>query len=98
MCGNDARFMGNAQLFERFGGVLERLPVRGGAHDDSDQRFASQSRVLAILTGWRQPESDILRRFSAGGDLRALLPVVAKLSHKIQRAGDKHGVFGTGLG
>src|SRR2546423_14679970 len=65
------------------------IPTRGLLAKVDSSRFSP---------GWRQPESGILRRFSAGGDLRALLPVVAKLSHKIQRAGDKHGVFGTGLG
>src|SRR5437016_12280055 len=38
-------------------------------------------------------ESDILRRFSAGGDLRALLPILAKVPDKIERAGDEDSVL-----
>src|SRR6266850_5645589 len=44
------------------------------------------------------PEGDILRFFSARGDLSAVLPVVAKLSDEIERAGNENGVLGGGLG
>ena len=39
------------------------------------------------------PEGDILRFFSARGDLRAVLPIVAKLADQIERAGDENGVL-----
>src|SRR5882672_3354061 len=42
-------------------------------------------------------EGDILRVFSARGDLSAVLPIVAKLADQIERAGDKDGVLGGGL-
>src|SRR5438445_13749603 len=41
---------------------------------------------------------DILRFFSARCDLRAVLPIVAKLADQIKRAGDENGVFGRGFG
>jgi len=44
------------------------------------------------------PEGDILRFFSARGDLSAVPPIVAQLADEIERAGDEHGVLGSGLG
>src|SRR5438445_13601581 len=41
---------------------------------------------------------DILRFFSARCDLRAMLPIVAKLADQIKRAGDENGVLGRGFG
>lgn len=41
--------------------------------------------------------ADILRGFLPRRDLRALLPVRAKLSDQIERSGDEHGVASGGL-
>src|SRR5882724_9590024 len=43
-------------------------------------------------------EGDILRVFSARGDLSAVLPIVANLADEIERAGDENSVLGGGLG
>src|SRR6266850_2089255 len=43
------------------------------------------------------PEGDILRVFSARGDLSAVLPVMAKLAYQVERAGDENSVLGGGL-
>jgi hypothetical protein len=44
-----------------------------------------------------RPAGDILRFFSACGDLRALLPILAELADEIERAGDENGVFWCGF-
>src|SRR5207244_686552 len=41
----------------------------------------------------RITRGDILRFFSARGDLRATLPIVTKLTDQIERAGDENAVF-----
>src|SRR5260370_15358160 len=41
---------------------------------------------------------DILRFFSARGDLRAVLPIVAELANQVERAGDENSVFRRGFG
>ena len=43
-----------------------------------------------------EPEPDILRCFSARGDLRTIFPVVAQLPNKIERPGDDDGVVRSG--
>src|SRR5947199_9284405 len=46
----------------------------------------------------RITRGDILRFFSARGDLRATLPIVTKLTDQIERAGDENAAFGGGYG
>src|SRR5260370_42566228 len=43
MRGDNARFMGNTELAERFGGVLHGVPIRAGAHDDGDEGVGEHS-------------------------------------------------------
>ena len=45
----------------------------------------------------RYPEANILRFFSACGDLRALLPILAELPDEIERTRDKNGIRGCGM-
>src|SRR2546423_11593921 len=54
------------------------------------------SRLSARLAA--RPESDILRRFSAGGEVGAVFPVMAKVTPQIERAGDEDGILGAGVG
>src|ERR1700749_4489769 len=39
MGGNDTRLVRNAEIFERFDGVLHRFPIGRRAHDDADERL-----------------------------------------------------------
>src|ERR1700674_2381214 len=57
----------------------------------SEQRLPARKPALQrpYRTG-----GDILRFFSARGDLRALLPIVTELSDQIEGAGNENGVFG----
>src|SRR5260370_2727145 len=51
MRGDNARFMGNTELAERFGGVLHGVPVRAGAHDDSDEGVSEHSLSITGRAG-----------------------------------------------
>src|SRR5712664_3089398 len=59
MCGDDARFVGNTELAERFGGVLHGVPIRAGAHDDGDEGVSDMSLPVA-----RRPVAFCLHRVS----------------------------------
>src|SRR5260370_12561433 len=47
MRGDNARFMGNTELAERFGGVLHGVPIRARAHDDGDEGVSDMSLPVA---------------------------------------------------
>src|SRR5882724_3336433 len=120
--GDYARFMWNAEIGERFGGVFHGFPVGRRAHDNADERLrvrrstrgAGHGNGDRVWLGFRGVaawtlaffghatggtfapfrwvrRTHILRCFSAGRELRALLPIVAKLPDKVERAGDEDG-------
>src|SRR6266849_9336816 len=89
MSGNDASFMWNAKLRERICSVLHRLPIRGRAHNDTHQGGFVRGTGIYRHSRATGRESDILRCFSARRDLRALLPLMAKLPNQIERPGDE---------
>src|SRR5260370_14563973 len=47
MRGYNARFMGNTELAEPFGGVLHGVPIRARAHDDGDEGVRDMSLPVA---------------------------------------------------